>query len=93
MLENLEETSAVVAHIDATSSFGTKIRIEKLIGATVRHVCIVEEKKLRFSRWELVFYRLRIRSETVNVAEINVEKVERFQDIYGSLPGGRLRGW
>ncbi|MPC40304.1 hypothetical protein E2C01_033859 [Portunus trituberculatus] len=31
---------------------------------------------MKFSRGEVVFYRLKIRSKTVNVAEVNVEKLE-----------------
>ncbi|MPC38603.1 hypothetical protein E2C01_032114 [Portunus trituberculatus] len=31
---------------------------------------------MRFNRGEVVFYRLKIRSKTANVAEINEEKVE-----------------
>ncbi|MPC46781.1 hypothetical protein E2C01_040506 [Portunus trituberculatus] len=34
-----------------------------------------EEKKMRFSREEVVFYRLKIRSKTENIAEVNEEKV------------------
>ena len=47
--------SYVIADIDATSSFGTKMRIERVRGkrkgATVsclRHLCFSEEKKMRF---------------------------------------------
>ena len=36
-----------------------------------------EEKKMRFSRGEMVFYRLKTRSKTANIAEINEEKVKR----------------
>ncbi|XP_063850047.1 uncharacterized protein LOC135094155 [Scylla paramamosain] len=36
----------------------------------------IQEKKMRFSRGEVVFYRLKIRSKTTNVAEVNEEKVE-----------------
>ncbi|MPC15304.1 hypothetical protein E2C01_008091 [Portunus trituberculatus] len=59
---------------------------------------------MRFSR-EVVFYRLKIRSKTVNVAEVNVEKVEggvkafgvvikrgiQPRDIFGPLPRRGLR--
>ena len=70
--------SYVVAHIGATTSFEAKMRIEKVggnrKGATVsclRHLCFSEEKKMRFSGGEVVFYRLKIRSKATNVAEIN----------------------
>ena len=76
--------SYVVADIDATSSFGTKMRIEKVGGnrkgvtvSCLRHLCFSEEKKMRFSGGEVVFYRLKIRSKTANVAEVNREKYER----------------
>ncbi|MPC58321.1 hypothetical protein E2C01_052319 [Portunus trituberculatus] len=75
--------SQVVAHIDKTSSFGAKIRIKKAGGngerATVsclKQLCFSEEKKMRFSRGEVVFYSLKIRSKTANVAEVNEEEVE-----------------
>ena len=78
-------------------------------GATVsclKHLCF-SEKKMRFSRGEVVFYRLKIRSKTTNVAEVDSEKCEegvktirvdtirgvRPRDIYGSLPRRGLRGW
>ncbi|MPC47931.1 hypothetical protein E2C01_041693 [Portunus trituberculatus] len=57
------------------------MRIEKVggnrEGATVscfRQLCFDEEKKMRFSRGEVVFHRLEIRS--TNVAEVNEENVE-----------------
>ena len=83
MLENSEDSRAwareqVVSDIDATSSFGTKMRIEKVEvnrkGVTVsclRHLCFSEEKKMRFSGGEVVFYRLKIRSKAANVAEVD----------------------
>ncbi|MPC57971.1 hypothetical protein E2C01_051963 [Portunus trituberculatus] len=85
------------------------MRIEKVggnrEGATVsylRQLCFGEEKKMRFSRGEVVFHR----SKTANVAELNVETVEggvkafvifnrrgvRPGDIFGPLPRGGLRG-
>ena len=106
--------SYVVADIDATSSFGTKMRIEKVGGnrkgvtvSCLRHLCFSEEKKMRFSGGEVVFYRLKIRSKTANVAKVDGEKCEggvktlrvdtrravRPGDIYGPLPRGGLRGW
>ena len=90
------------------------MRIEKVgrnrKGVTVsclRHLCFSEEKKMRFSGGEVVFYRLKIRSKTANVADVNGEKYEggvkplridasrvvRPGDIYGPLPRGGLRGW
>ncbi|MPC72391.1 hypothetical protein E2C01_066696 [Portunus trituberculatus] len=66
------------------------MRIEKVGGnreeATIRclrQLCFSEEKKMRFSRGEVVFYRLKIRSKTVNVAEVNVEKVEEGVKAFG----------
>ena len=63
-----KRASCVVADIDATSSFGTKMRIEKVGGkrkganvSWLRHLCFSEEKKMRFSRGELVFYVLKDR--------------------------------
>ena len=106
--------SEVVGDIDATSSFGAKMRIEKVGGnikvATVsclRHLCFSEEKKMRFSGVEVLFYRLKIRSRTANVAEVESEKCEggvktlrvdtiravRPKDIYGPLLRRELRGW
>ena len=101
--------SYVVADIDATSSFGTKMRIEKVGGnkkgvtvSCLRHLCFSEKQKMRFSGGEVVIYRLRIRSKTANVAEVNGEKCEggvktlrvdtgravRPGDICGPLPRG-----
>ncbi|MPC30317.1 hypothetical protein E2C01_023579 [Portunus trituberculatus] len=80
----------VVAHIDVTSSFGTQMRIEKRgnrKGATVsclRQLCFGKKKKMRFSRGEGVFYRLKTRPKIANVAEVNGEISERgCQGIYG----------
>ncbi|MPC39444.1 hypothetical protein E2C01_032981 [Portunus trituberculatus] len=39
---------------------------------------------MRFSREEVVFYRLKIRCKTANVAEVNEEKVERDVKKFGS---------
>ncbi|MPC65580.1 hypothetical protein E2C01_059718 [Portunus trituberculatus] len=47
-------------------------------GATVSsltQVCF-GEKKMRFSRGEVVFHILKMKSKSVNVAEPNVEKVD-----------------
>ena len=73
----------VVAHTDTISSFGIKMRIERVgrnrKGATIRclrHLCFSEEKKMRFSGGEVVFYRLKIRLKTANVAEVDGEKCE-----------------
>ena len=61
--------------------------------------CFSEEEKMRFSRGEVVFYRLKIRSKTANVAEVNGEKCEggvktlRVDAIYVPLPRRGLRGW
>ncbi|MPC07678.1 hypothetical protein E2C01_000243 [Portunus trituberculatus] len=38
---------------------------------------------MRFSRGEVVFYRLKIRSKTANVAEVNVEKVKGGVKTFG----------
>ncbi|MPC26145.1 hypothetical protein E2C01_019276 [Portunus trituberculatus] len=39
-----------------------------------------------FSRGEVVFYRLEIRSKTTNVAEVNEEKVEGGVETFGLIP-------
>ncbi|MPC82473.1 hypothetical protein E2C01_077142 [Portunus trituberculatus] len=112
MVENSEDSRAWAReqeHIDPTSSFGMKMRIEKVGGnregdtvSCLRQLCFSEKKKMRFSKGEMVFYRLKIRSKTVNVAEIDVEKVEggvkafgviikkgvRPGDIFGPSPEG-----
>ena len=47
-------------------------------GATVsylKHLCFSEEKKMRFSGEEVVFYRLKIRSKTAIVAEVDGEEI------------------
>ena len=79
-------------------------------GVTVsclRHLCFSEEIKIRFSGGEVVFYRLKIKSKTANVAEVDSEKYEggcqdtrvnrrravQPGDIYGPLPRMGLRGW
>ncbi|MPC62840.1 hypothetical protein E2C01_056930 [Portunus trituberculatus] len=69
------------------------MRIEKAGGnrewATVsclRQLCFGEEKKMRFSREEVVFHRLKIRSKTANVAEVNIEKLrEKSRHLWSSL--------
>ena len=48
-------------------------------GATVnclRHLCFSEEKNMRFSGGEVVFYKLKIRSKTANVAKVDRGKCE-----------------
>ncbi|MPC59177.1 hypothetical protein E2C01_053193 [Portunus trituberculatus] len=94
--------SRVVVPIDATSTFGMKIKIEKVGGnrkeATVsclRQLCF-DEKKMRFSR-EVVFYRLKIRSKSVNVVEVIEEKAEAgvktfWVDTKGTLQPGEIYG-
>ncbi|MPC95543.1 hypothetical protein E2C01_090759 [Portunus trituberculatus] len=84
--------SQVAVHIDTTSSFGTKMRIEKVGGnrkgatiSSLRQLCFSEEK-MRFSRGEVVFYRLEITSKTVYVAEVNEVKVEGGVKTFRSLP-------
>ncbi|MPC71322.1 hypothetical protein E2C01_065598 [Portunus trituberculatus] len=76
------------------------MRIEEV--GVASDMCFGEEKKMKFSRGEVVFYRLKIRSETANVAEVNEEKVEgcvktfwvanekavRSGDISGFFPKG-----
>ena len=103
--------SYVVVDIDATSSFGTKIRIEKVGGnrklsvtvSFLRHLCFSEEKKMRFSGGEVVFCRLKIRSKTANVAEVDrnkcvktlrvdIRRAVRPGGIYGPLLRRGLRG-
>ena len=63
------------------------MRIEKVGGnrkgttvSCLRHLCFSEGKKMRFSRGEVVFYRLKIRSKTANVVEVDREKCEGRQD-------------
>ena len=74
--------SYVVAHIYATSSFGLKLRIEKVRGnrkkiavSCHRHLCFSKEEKMRFRGGEVMIHRLEIRSKAANVAEVNIEKV------------------
>ncbi|MPD03970.1 hypothetical protein E2C01_099632 [Portunus trituberculatus] len=68
MMENSEDSRAwareqeVVVHIDATSNFGAKMKIEKVGGnkegaavSSLRQLCFGEEKKMKFSRGEVVF--------------------------------------
>ena len=71
----------VIAYIDTTSSFGTKMRIEKvrgnMKGATVnclRHLYFGE--KMTFRRGQVVSYRSKFRSETANVAQFSIKKVK-----------------
>ena len=59
------------------------MRIEKVGGnrkgvtlSCLRHLTFSEEKKMTFSGGEVVFYRLKIRSKTANIAEVNGEKCE-----------------
>ncbi|MPC09216.1 hypothetical protein E2C01_001820 [Portunus trituberculatus] len=51
----------------------------------LRQLCFGEEEKMRFSRGEVVSYRLKIRSKTKNVAEVNVEKVEGDVKAFGVI--------
>ncbi|MPC45717.1 hypothetical protein E2C01_039423 [Portunus trituberculatus] len=90
------------------------MRTEKVEGnreeATVsclRQLCFGEKNKMKFSREKVVFYRLKIRSKTANLAEVNEEKVEgdvktflgtgkrtvRLGDNSGPLLRRELRGW
>ncbi|MPC23568.1 hypothetical protein E2C01_016625 [Portunus trituberculatus] len=59
------------------------MRIEKVGGnregapvSYLRQLCFGEEKKMRFSRGEVMFYRLKVRFKTANVAEVKEEKIE-----------------
>ena len=72
------KASHVVAHIDAMQRFQVKIRIEKLGGNrrganvnSLRHLCFSDEKKMRFSKGEVVSKRMKIRSKATNVTEVN----------------------
>ena len=54
----------VIAYIDATASFGSKLRVEKVrrnrIGTAIsslRHLGFGEEEKMRFSSREVMFHR------------------------------------
>ncbi|MPC81614.1 hypothetical protein E2C01_076240 [Portunus trituberculatus] len=66
------------------------MRIKKVAGnreeptvKCLRQLCFGEEK-MRFSRGEVVFHRLKIRSETANVAEVNEEKLREVSRHFGS---------
>ncbi len=68
--------------IDATSSFGLKFRIEIVGGNRIevavsshRNLCFDEEEKMRLSGREMVFHRMKIRTEAANVAEIYEKKI------------------
>ncbi len=87
MVENSEEsrTRDVAAYIDATSSFGLKLRIEIIGGNRIevavsspRNLCFGDEEKMRFSGGEMVLHRMKIRTETANVAENYQKKVREF---------------
>ncbi|MPC59775.1 hypothetical protein E2C01_053803 [Portunus trituberculatus] len=60
------------------------MRIEKVGGnrgpivSCLRQLCFGEEKEMSFSIGEVVFYSLKIRSKTMNAAEVNEEKVEGY---------------
>ncbi|MPC62928.1 hypothetical protein E2C01_057019 [Portunus trituberculatus] len=41
---------------------------------------------MRFSRGEVVFYRLKMKSKNVNVAEVNEEKLRVVSRHFGSSP-------
>ena len=83
------------------------MRIEKVGGnrkgvtvSCLRRLCFSEEKKMRFSGGEMVFYRMKIKSKTANVAKADREKcgvdiirAVRPGDIYDPLPKMGLRGW
>ena len=73
-------TSYVVAHICATSRFGSKMRIEIVGGdrietaiSCLRHLSFGEEEKMRFSGGEVVLHRLEIRTKATKVVEVNGE--------------------
>ena len=74
--------SYIAAYVDTTASFRLNMRIEKEGGngvraavSSLRQLDLGEEKKMRFTGGEVVFHRLKIRSKTANVADINVERV------------------
>ncbi|MPC39519.1 hypothetical protein E2C01_033056 [Portunus trituberculatus] len=86
MAENLEDSKAWA------QKFETKMRIEKVGGnregatlSCLRQLCF-GEKKMRFSRGEVVFYRLKIRSKTLNVPEVNDDKLRELSRHFGSPP-------
>ena len=73
--------SYVFAYVNATTSFRSKMRIEKLEGNRVGGCCqylrqlgLGDEQKMRFRGGEVVFYILKFRSKTANVVEIYVKK-------------------
>ncbi|MPC49451.1 hypothetical protein E2C01_043253 [Portunus trituberculatus] len=68
------------------------MRIEKVGGnregvtlSCLRQLCFGEEK-MSFSRGEVVFYRLKIRSKTANVIEVNEEKSRKVSKHFRSPP-------
>ncbi|MPC59543.1 hypothetical protein E2C01_053568 [Portunus trituberculatus] len=68
------------------------MRIEKVEGnreggtvSCLRQLYFGEEKKMRFRRGEVVLHRLKIRSKTANVGEVNVEKVKRGVKTFGLI--------
>ena len=52
----------------------------------LRHLCLGEENNMRFSRGYIVVYRLKVRSKTTNVAEINEENIEAISRHLRSIP-------
>ena len=70
-------TRDITANISAAASFGSKSRIENVRGhrigiavSSLRHLCLGEEKKMRFRRGEVVFHRWEIGTKTANVTEV-----------------------
>lgn len=70
-------------HIDIKSSFGLKVRIEKIRGdSCLRHR--FSEEKMKFSGGKM-FYRINYVFKAVNVAEINDEKLIMVSRHLGSI--------
>lgn len=77
---------------------------KRAIVSFLRYLFFGKEKNMRFRKEKIVFYRMKTKSETANVAEVNVEKMRGFKiflvditrsvqpwDIYGNLPRRGLR--
>ncbi|MPC47762.1 hypothetical protein E2C01_041518 [Portunus trituberculatus] len=51
----------------------------------LRHLYFNEEKKMRFNREEVKFYKLKIKLKTANVAQVNKEKIQGMSRYLGSI--------
>ncbi|MPC48331.1 hypothetical protein E2C01_042099 [Portunus trituberculatus] len=66
---------------------------ERATVSCLRQLCFGEERKMRFSKGKVVFYRLEVRSKTANVAEVNKEKVERGVKTFWVANERAVRPW